>query len=214
MLHAIGYDEFVLMLRGAVEQVKGSHEVLSKLDSFGGDGDHGTTMLRAAGNIEKAIDESSSREIESLLGDIGWAVMGVDGGATGPLFGMFFMGMSEAVDEGQPVDAGLLATMFESGLASVQKQTKAQVGDKTMIDALVPGVKAMRKAADTGVDVVGALRQSAEAAKQGALSTEELLPRFGRAKNTAEQSVGHWDPGAMSVSLMFRGFGEGIESQA
>ena len=109
MSETIDYDGLVAMLHRAVEQVKANHEMLSKLDSYGGDGDHGTTMLRAVANIEKAVDESSSPEIRSLLGDIGWAVMGVDGGATGPLFGMFFMGMSEAVGDSDTLDAGLVS---------------------------------------------------------------------------------------------------------
>ena len=209
MPQTIGYDDLVLMLRKAVEQVQANHEMLSELDSFGGDGDHGTTMLRGVGLIEKAIDGSSSREIKSLLSDIGWAVMGVDGGATGPLFGMFFMGMSEAVGT-DSLDTGLMAAMFESGLASVQKQTKAQVGDKTMIDAIVPAVEALRNAADHGRDVSTALAQAADAAEQGALATADLHPRFGRAKNSAEKSVGHPDPGATSAALIFRGLSEGI----
>jgi len=211
MSETIDYDGLVAMLRRAVEQVKANHETLSKLDSYGGDGDHGTTMLRVVANIEKTVDDSGSPEIKSLLSDIGWAVMGVDGGATGPLFGMFFMGLSEAVGDSDTLDAGLVASVFESGLASVQKQTKAQVGDKTMIDALVPGVNALREAIDAGSGIPAALRQAAAAAAEGARGTEQLRPRFGRAKNTAEQSVGHADAGATSVSLILKGFSEGTE---
>lgn len=208
MSDTIGFDDVVRMLRTAAARVRDDHEMLSKLDSFGGDGDHGTTMVRAVGRIETVIDGFASQDVKALLSEIGWAVMGVDGGATGPLFGMFFMGMSEAAPAGGEADAAQAAAMFEAGLTSVRAQTKAQIGDKTMIDALVPGVEALRGAVDEGADAPAALSLAADAAEQGARSTEALKPSFGRAKNTADQSLGHADPGATSVSLMFRGFAD------
>jgi len=166
MAKAIGYDEMVSMLRGAIRQINDNHQTLSKLDSFGGDGDHGTTMVRAMKGVEKALDESSSRELKGLLHDIGWGIMGVDGGATGPLFGTLFMSMSQSIPDDGALDTGGLAVAFESALAGVQKQTKAQVGDKTMIDALVPAVGALRAAAEGSADVVSALQQAAKAAHE------------------------------------------------
>jgi len=212
MPDTIGHDDLVAMLRGGAARVKANHDTLSKLDSVGGDGDHGTTMARAMGNLEKAIDDATAADTKSLLYDIGWAIMGVDGGATGPLFGMFFMGLSEAAPEAETLDAGTLAAMFEAGLASVQQQTKAKVGDKTMIDALVPAVAAFRAAADAGQGVADALAQAADAADQGADSTKQLAARFGRARNVGEQTLGHADPGATSVSFLFRGFAQALAS--
>jgi len=210
MAQAIGYDEMVAMLRGAVRQINGNHEMLSKLDSFGGDGDHGTTMLRAMKGIEKSLEESQSRDLKTLLYDVGWGIMGVDGGATGPLFGTLFMSMSHGAAEEGPLDAGALATAFESGLAGVQKQTKAQVGDKTLMDVLVPAVAALRTAADGGADAAAALKQAAEVAQQGAESTQELQARFGRARNLGEGSIGHQDPGATSMAMIFKAFAEEV----
>ena len=206
----IGYDEVAMMVRGAVDQIAENHETLSRLDSHGGDGDHGSTMLRAMRHLEKAVNETTSRNVKEMLQNVGWAIMGVDGGATGPLFGMFFIGMSEAAEEKDSFDAADVAAMCVSGLASIQKQTKAQVGDKTMLDALVPAVEALRAAADRGADVATALAEAAGAAETGAESTRELQARFGRARNLGERSVGHQDPGATSVSLIFKGFCEGV----
>ena len=206
-----GCELLMGMLRGAATEVKANHEELSRLDSFGGDGDHGTTMVRAMGCMEKAIDAASTHDVKTLLNDVGWAIMGVDGGATGPLLGMFFMGMSEGAS-GDVVDAETLAVMFESGLVKVQKQTKAQVGDKTMIDALVPAVHAMKSASDK--EMVSALKCASDAAEQGAVSTKELQARFGRAKNIKEKSIGTQDPGATSVAYMFRGFWKGAQANA
>jgi phosphoenolpyruvate---glycerone phosphotransferase subunit DhaL len=206
----IGYDDLVRMLNAAVQQIKGNHETLSQLDSHGGDGDHGTTMVRAMGILERAVIDCPVRQMGDLLHGIGWAIMGVDGGATGPLFGTLFMSMADAAGDGDPLDASGLAAMFEAGLAGVRKRTKAQPGDKTMIDALVPGVEALRAAADSGAEVPEAMGLAAEAAQQGAESTKTMQARFGRAKNIGEKSVGEQDPGATSVAFMFRGFSQGV----
>ena len=208
----VGFDDFVRMLRCAAEQIRAQHETLSKLDSVGGDGDHGTTMVRAMGMLEKAVTDCKSDTSQCLLSDVGWAIMGVDGGATGPLLGTFFSSMSEAVpaDAATTVDAKTLATAFETALAGVQRQTKAQVGDKTMIDALVPAVQALRSGADTGQSVDLAMSAAAEAALKGAESTKAFQARFGRARNIKEQSIGAQDPGATSISLIFKGFAEAL----
>jgi len=210
MTQAIGYEELTRMLRCAVGQIRDNQEMLSKLDSCGGDGDHGTTMARGMGIVAKTIDESKTTDIKTLLSDIGWAVMGVDGGATGPLFGSFFNGMSEPAEGRDAVDVATLAAMFEAGLASVKTLTRAKPGDKTMLDALVPAVEAVRAAADEGAGLTEALDRAARAAGEGAEATKNMQATFGRAKNIGEKSVGTADPGATSVSLIFKGFIEGV----
>lgn len=212
MRSSVGFDDFVRMLRCAAEQIRAQHEMLSKLDSVGGDGDHGTTMVRAMGMLEKAVVDCMSGTPQGLLNDVGWAIMGVDGGATGPLLGTFFSSMSEAVpaDVAATVDARALAMAFETALAGVQRQTKAQVGDKTMIDALVPAVQTLRSEVDKGQSADAAMKSAAEAALKGAESTKALQARFGRARNIKEQSIGAQDPGATSISLIFKGFAEAL----
>lgn len=212
MQATIGYDEVVQMLRNAAAQIREHHEMLSKLDSVGGDGDHGTTMLRAMSHLEQAVDSCKSRDPKSLLNDVGWAIMGVDGGATGPLLGTFFMSMAEDLDEHAPLNPAVLASAFTNGLNGVRAQTKASVGDKTVLDALVPAIDALNASVDAGSGVVDALRAAADAAAKGAASTKEMQARFGRARNIKEQSIGTQDPGATSVSLLFRGFLKGVEN--
>jgi len=204
----------IRMLRGFGHRIRANHEILSKLDSFGGDGDHGTTMLRAVTRLEQTLDGSSTAGMGNLLKEVGWAILGVDGGATGPLFGTFFMSASEAVGERDTLDAEGLASMLEAGLRGVRKRTQADVGDKTLMDALVPAVEAARGGDENDPDVLAVLRMVAEAAEDGAGSTEQLRARFGRAKNLGEGSVGSEDPGARSVALMFQGFLDGILDSA
>ncbi len=210
MADTIGYDDIGRMIRSAADKIRANRAELSKLDSAIGDGDHGTTIARAMGIAEKVTEESEKQEPIGLLKDVGWAVMGVDGGATGPLLGSFLMGLANGVGEQDVIDCQTLAAMFEAGLAGVRRQSKAQIGDKTMMDALLPAVDAMRQAADEGKTIKQALHKAAEAAEKGAVSTKEFKARFGRAKNLGERTLGCQDPGATSMALIFRGFFEGL----
>jgi len=206
------FDQFVSMLRSAAAQVRANHEMLSRLDSFGGDGDHGTTMLRAMTCLEKAIDACTEKRLHSLLHEVGWAIMGVDGGATGPLLGTFFMSMAEAAGDREALDAKALVLLFEAGLAGVQRQSKAKVGDKTMMDALVPAVRAIHLSAGAGNALAVVLKDAAVAAEAGAVSTRDMQARFGRARNLGPRSIGNPDAGATSIALIFKGFYEGLTS--
>lgn len=213
-MNTITHDVLVRMLRGAAAEVRENHEWLSRLDSVGGDGDHGTTMLRAMAKLEHALETSVSGKLHTLLNDVGWAILGVDGGATGPLLGMFFVSMAAAVEGLDDLDTEAFTTALEAGLAGVHAQTKAEPGDKTLIDALDPAVDALRVAAASGLGLSEALRLAAEAAEAGAKLTSTMQARFGRARNIKEKSIGTQDPGATSMSLLFRGFKKGFEGHA
>jgi dihydroxyacetone kinase-like protein len=210
MADTIGIDDIGRMIRSAADKIRANRDELSKLDSAIGDGDHGTTIARAMGIAEKVIEESEKKELKGLLKDVGWGVMGVDGGATGPLLGSFLMGLNNGVGEKDVIDCPTLAVMFEAGLAGVRRQSKAQIGDKTMMDALLPAVDAIRQAADGGKSIKEALQNAAEAAENGAISTKDFQARFGRAKNIGERTIGCQDPGATSMALIFQGFLEGL----
>ena len=210
MADTIGYDDIARMIRSAADKIRAHRDELSKLDSAIGDGDHGMTIARAMDIAEKVIEEFDKAEVKAMLKDVGWGVMGVDGGATGPLLGSFLMGLSDGIGEQDTIDCKVMAVMFEAGLAGVRKQTKAQVGDKTMMDALLPAVGAIREAADSGKSIREALQNAAEAAEKGAISTKDFQARFGRATNLGERTIGFQDLGVTSMSLLFRVFVEGL----
>ena len=210
MTDTIGIDEMGRMVRSAADKIRANRDELSKLDSAIGDGDHGMTITRAMGIAEKVIEESEKQELKGLLKDVGWGVMGVDGGATGPLLGSFIMGLGNGIGEQDAIDCPTLAAMFEAGLAGVRRQSKAQIGDKTIMDALLPAVEAVRQAADGAKSIKEALREAAEAAEKGAVSTKKFQARFGRAKNLGDRTIGHQDPGATSMALIFQGFFEAL----
>lgn len=202
------------MIQGAVDTVRANHEHLSKLDSATGDGDHGAAMMRSVEAVAKALKDGAASAPKELLYNIGWAVMSAAGGATGPLLGSLFVGLSEGLaDQQADVDIAGLAGMFEAALASVQKQTKARPGDKTMMDALVPAVQALRAAAGAAGNVEAALGQAAEAALRGAESTQQMQAKFGKARNLGPRTIGQQDPGATSIAYLFRGFADGIAAK-
>ncbi len=207
MNNTIGHIEVINMILSAVEKIRANHEILSKLDSATGDGDHGTTMLRSVKAVEDAINANPDEKLKDLLYKIGWSIMSADGGSTGPLLGSFFMGMSEAVDGKSEIDSLAVAEMIIAGAEKMHKQSHAQVGDKTMMDAMLPAVDAL-KAADKGMTVQEILRQAAKAASDGADATKDMKAKFGRARNLGDRVIGHKDPGAVSISLIFQGFYE------
>jgi phosphoenolpyruvate---glycerone phosphotransferase subunit DhaL len=211
MSDRINRDDFARMIAGAAALIRAQHAMLSQLDCATGDGDHGTTMLRAVERLEACFAASGPEDLKTCLSEAGWSVLGVDGGASSSLLGTFFSGMADAPACGAWISASDLATIFEAGLAAVRKQTKAQPGDKTMMDALVPAVAAMRDAADGGKSVTEGLRDAASAASAGAETTRNLIARYGRAKFLGEKTRGHPDPGATSMSLLFEGFHNGLE---
>lgn len=179
--------------------------LLSELDSVAGDGDHGTTMLRVAEQLESAETEPSQESLRTLFQNTGWSVLGVDGGASSAILGTLFTGMGDA-DVGEKVNCRELAVVLEAGLHALAKQTKAVPGDKTMMDALVPAVNAVRSAAGLGQTVVEALDEAAIAARLGAESTKGMAAKYGRAKFLGEKTLGHADAGATSIALLFTGF--------
>jgi dihydroxyacetone kinase-like protein len=207
MSNTVGHKEVVNMILGAVEKIRQNHEILSELDSATGDGDHGTTMLRSMKAVEDVINDNPDEKTCDLLYKIGWGIMSADGGSTGPLLGSFFMGMSEGVDDGADFDSSAVTRMIIAGVDKMHKQSRAQVGDKTMMDAMLPAMDAL-ESADKSAAVSDVLRQAAKAATNGAEATVDMKAKFGRARNLGDRVLGHKDPGAVSISLMFQGFYE------
>lgn len=210
-MQTIGSAIIVRMIEVAAGKIRAAEKELSTLDSATGDGDHGMTICRVMDAAEAAAKGDTSGKIAELLNKVGWDVMSVDGGSTSPLLGSFFIGLSEGAGSSAELDAAAVATMFGAGVAGLRQQTKAQPGDKTMIDALVPAVEALRAAANGGADVTAALRQAADAAVRGVQATKAMTAKFGRARNLGDRTLGHADPGATSISYIFAGFAEAVQ---
>lgn len=201
---------FAEMLKNALVKIEEKFDFLNELDSATGDGDHGTAILstmKAAVDISKQQDVSFSQ----MLSAIGWGIMSATGGSTSSLTGSFYLGMEEVVktEELSPVDT---AKMFVAGLNNVKAMTTAKEGDKTMMDAMIPAIEAMKNAAATHpeISLVELFDLAAKAAEDGAESTKDLVAKQGRAKNLGERSRGHYDAGAMSQSFIFRAFADTV----
>jgi dihydroxyacetone kinase-like protein len=207
MSDRISTSDLARMLVDAARCLRERHEYLSELDCVAGDGDHGSTMLRAAEQLEIAAHDASSQTPGALLKDAGWKVLSVDGGASSALLGTFLTGMGDATGDND-LDCAALAEVFESGIKALFKQTKARQGDKTMVDALAPVVAAIRAAAEAGKTIAAALHDAAAAAQTGAESTKAIVARYGRARLLGEKTLGHVDAGAASIALIFNGFSE------
>jgi dihydroxyacetone kinase-like protein len=207
-MKTIGRNELVRMIKAAAELIHANEPLLSKLDSATGDGDHGTTIGKVM-DAAVAAAQAEPGSIAEVLNKVGWDVMCVDGGSAPPLLGSFFTGMSEGVAGKEQLDTAALAVVLEAGVKGMREHSKAQVGDKTMMDALLPAVDAVK--AGAGKDVSAALREAAEAAKRGALATKDMAARFGRARNLGDRTKGHQDPGATSVAFIFQGFADAVK---
>ncbi|EOA59912.1 MULTISPECIES: DAK2 domain-containing protein [Bacteroides] len=199
-------DNFKTMLTTALANIKAREDEFSKLDAVIGDGDHGQAIVTAMSAIVATAEKGT--EFKSMLNDMGFDVMLQVSGSTSTLLGAFFLGMSDHVS-GTQLDAAAVKAMFAGGLTNVQKQTKAQKGDKTMMDALIPAVEAIQNCPSD--DIKELINAGAEAALAGAQSTIELKANFGRARNYGERSIGYMDSGAASWSCMFASFSEAIK---
>ena len=210
MAGALNAQDLAGLLRSGAEQVRDQHDLLSRLDAAIGDGDHGTTMKKVADAMLDAVEQPHEPALSGLLEANGWNVLSVDGGSSSSLLGSFFLGMAEPASGLNALDSPALAAVFEAGLAKLRAQTPAQLGDKTMLDALIPAVAALRQAADEHLPPVEALARAAAAAARGAEHTKNCQAKFGRARNLGPRSLGAADPGATSISLLFAGFHSGI----
>ena len=193
------------MLKQAEANIVAEHENLSRLDAATGDGDHGVAMLRTMKAVGSALDEAADKTMGDMLKCIAMKVMMCDSGSTSPLLGSYFLGLASAAASDE-LTARQAAAMFQAGLDNFQKTSKAELGDKTMLDALRPATEALIEKLTENGDVAEAFRAAAAAAADGAEKTKGYVARLGRARTMGERAIGHYDPGAVSISHIFRGF--------
>lgn len=175
---------------------------LSDLDAAIGDGDHGVNMKRGFLAVEKKLDAAPPADLGVLFRTVGMTLLSTVGGASGPLYGGFFLEIGKRATGQAAWDADTLAEMLKAGLADIVKRGKAELGDKTLVDALTPATRAM-----TG-DLAAATAAAAKAAREAATATAPLLAKKGRASYLGERSVGHQDPGANSLALLLESLAE------
>ena len=197
--------EFAARLQQACASVTAAEQELTEIDSKFGDADHGLTMTKIAGAISGAVAESDGG-IQSMLDDAAMAVMVLNGGSAVPLWITWLDGMQENAPDGDEIDTAGLQAIFARALEALNEMSGAQVGDKTMMDALIPASEAI--AAYTGNDEQELFAAAAEAATRGAEASKQFVSKFGRAKSYGTQTIGTPDAGATSMAYFFRGLAQ------
>lgn len=197
--------EFAARLQQACASVTAAEQELTEIDSKFGDADHGLTMTKIAGAISGAVAESDGG-IQSMLDDAAMAVMVLNGGSAVPLWNTWLDGMQENAPDGDEIDTAGLQAIFVRALEALNEMSGAQVGDKTMMDALIPASEAI--AAYTGNDEQELFAAAAEAATRGAEASKQFVSKFGRAKSYGTQTIGTPDAGATSMAYFFRGLAQ------
>ena len=187
-------------IRRFADEIAERRMELVRLDTAIGDGDHGTNLDRGMKKAVEKLDGTDGGDIGADLKAVGMALVSSVGGAAGPLYGTLFLQMGTAAAGKDELDLDGWTAAVEAGVKGVQSRGKAEPGDKTMLDALLPAVDALKQGGDIGE----ALTRSAAAAEEGMKATIPLEARKGRASYLGPRSVGHQDPGATSSYLLLR----------
>ncbi|MCI9011928.1 DAK2 domain-containing protein [uncultured Oscillibacter sp.] len=198
-------DAFAARLKHACASVAAAEPELTEIDSRFGDADHGLTMVKIAGAISAAA-ERPENGIQAMLDGAATAVMTLNGGSAVPLWNTWLDGMQEAAPEGDEIDVAGLQAVFAQALEELSDMSGAKVGDKTMMDALIPASRAV--AAYGGDDENELFAAAAKAAMEGAEATRGFVSKFGRAKSYGEKTLGTPDAGAMSMAYFFQGLAQ------
>jgi len=202
----INRDTVLDWMRRFAGEMSEHREELVKLDTAIGDGDHGTNMDRGMKKAVEKLGEDELPDPGAVLKTTAMTLVSTVGGAAGPLYGTLFLQMGTALAGQDEVDLPAYAAAWRMGLEGVQMRGKAEPGDKTMVDALIPAVEALESAQDLD----SGLREAAEAAERGMQATTPLVARKGRASYLGERSKDHQDPGATSTYYLYKSAAEAL----
>jgi phosphoenolpyruvate---glycerone phosphotransferase subunit DhaL len=194
-------------LREFARLVERDRDLLTELDSAIGDADHGSNMDRGMKAVLAALDPAPEN-LAALFKKVGMTLVSTVGGASGPLYGTFFLRFGTACGDAEELDGPAFGKALRAGLEGVVTRGRAEPGDKTMFDALAPAVDALDAALASGESLAAALASAARAAEAGRDATVPMLARKGRASYLGQRSVGHQDPGATSAALLILAAGD------
>jgi len=203
-------DQLVSWLRGFQKLVAENRAYLTELDSAVGDADHGANLDRGMAAVIAKLNEAPPADAADLFKRTGMTLVSTVGGASGPLYGTFFLRLGTGLGASTQLDAATLGGALRAGLEGVVQRGKAEAGDKTMLDALIPALDAFDGVAGSGGSVTDAVHAAASAAAAGRDATEPLVARKGRASYLGDRSAGHLDPGATSTALLFQALDEAV----
>ena len=212
-LHSLAYlgkvmsltsKQIIEWLRFTGKVLEENRDYLTELDAAIGDADHGINMDRGFKKVVSQLSVLAEKDTGEIFKGAGMALISSVGGASGPLYGTFFLRAGAAASGKYELSPGEVADVLKAGLAGVIERGKARPGDKTMVDALAPGIETFIGAISDGAEITTALKQAADATEQGMKNTIPLRAKKGRASYLGERSVGHQDPGATSTYLILK----------
>ena len=201
-------ETLVGWLRRFTELVTDQRAYLTELDSAIGDADHGANMSRGMTAVIEKLDGATPGAADELFKTVGMTLVTSVGGASGPLYGTFFLRMGMTAGAVPSFDGASLGVALRAGLEGVVARGKAEAGDKTMFDAMAPALDAYDASIAGGGSLQDAAAAAFAAAEAGREATLPLVARKGRASYLGERSAGHLDPGATSTALLFQALAE------
>jgi dihydroxyacetone kinase phosphoprotein-dependent L subunit len=193
------------------EKIIESKDYLGQIDAEIGDGDHGSGMATGAQAFTVKLKDSQFETVNEVFKVTGMEMMKSMGGASGVIFGTMFSAGAKAIEPSETVNNQKLVPMFAEALASIKKRGKAELGDKTMIDALEPAVRSLEADAAEQKPLLEVLKNAEQAAAQGVEDTKNITAKYGRAKTLGDRAIGYQDAGATSVWLIFKSMREWVE---
>jgi dihydroxyacetone kinase-like protein len=198
----------IAAMNAAASVVVAHRDELVELDRVIGDGDHGENLQRGFQTFVVTMSRATPETPGAVVKLLATTLISTVGGAAGPLYGTACLRAATALGDTEELTAENTVAALRAALGGVVARGKAEVGDKTMVDALTPAVDAAEQALESGADISGVLAAAADAAEKGAEATVPLVARKGRASYLGERSAGHLDPGARSTSLLLRAFAD------
>jgi dihydroxyacetone kinase-like protein len=201
---AVGKAEVLKWLEILQQVYAENRQWLTELDSAVGDADHGINMYRGFTAVRAELAAHPPSDIGSVFQSVATVLIRHVGGAAGPLYGTFFLRAAAACAGKTEIEAADMVALFQAGIEGVAQRGKAAAGDKTMLDALLPALDAMRKSLGDGCSLTAILDAGAAAAQAGMLATIPMQARKGRASYLGARSIGHQDPGATSSYLLLQ----------
>jgi dihydroxyacetone kinase-like protein len=206
----VSLDQIVTWLGCFRDLVTEQRVYLTDLDSAIGDADHGSNMARGMAAVMEKVEAAPVDAADGLFKLVGMTLVTSVGGASGPLYGTFFLRMGASAGAATEFDVTAFGAALRAGYAGVLARGKAELGDKTMCDAMSPALDAWDAAAARGGDIPAAAAAAFAAAVVGRDATVDLVARKGRASYLGERSMGHQDPGATSTALLFEALSESV----
>lgn len=197
-------DVLIRWMQLFAQSIETNKDYLTDLDSAIGDADHGANMHRGMQTVLGKLPTVAESDIGSILKTVGMTLVSTVGGASGPLYGTFFIQMASGASNKMELTLEDYINALQAGINGIVMRGKAHLQDKTMLDALQPALDALKQAAESGASLQDALEQSAAAAAAGRDATTPLLARKGRASYLGDRSIGHQDPGATSSHLLLQ----------